>query len=345
MKKLPWAEIAICLSYLGLRTLCHVYILCGVDGKLFGLRGRDLLGIMDLSREELEFVVNTAIVFKTRFYAGEKVIPVLRGKTIALIFQKPSTRTRVSMEVAALQLGASPLVFNWNELQLGRGEPIKDTARVLERYVDAIAARVYSHRDLEELAKYSSVPVINMLSDYEHPLQAIADVMTITEKLGSVKGRKIVFVGDGRNNVAHSLILAVAKMGGTIVVAAPKELWPDERVLRMAQIDANETGGEIIVTENPIEAVTGADVVYTDVWVSMGEEKEAERKISLLKNYQVNVDLMKRAKKTAIFMHCLPAHRGQEVTEDVIEGPWSVVWDQAENRLHAQKAVLALLLG
>ncbi len=309
------------------------------------LKMRDLLGILDLSSEELRYLVELALLFKKRYYSGERYIPVLQGKTIALIFQKPSTRTRVSMEVAALQLGAHPLVFNWNELQLGRGEPIKDTARVLDRYVDAIAARVYSHSDLEELAKYARVPVINMLSDYEHPLQAIADIMTIYEKKGGVKGKKIVYVGDGRNNVAHSLVLAVAKMGGIMTVAAPKPLWPDQRVLEAAKLEAEQNGGEIIVTENVGEAVQGADVVYTDVWVSMGEEGIAEEKKRMLKNYQVNAKLMEKARNNAIFMHCLPAHRGEEVTEEVIEGPWSVVWDQAENRLHAQKAVLAAILG
>ena len=309
------------------------------------LKGRDLLSVSDLSPEELRQVLALAQEYKRRRYAGERVIPVLKGKHVALIFQKPSTRTRVSMEVAVLELGGNPLTFNWNELQLGRGEPIKDTARVLSRYVDAIAARVYKHGDLEELAKYADVPVINLLSDREHPLQAIADVMTIIEKKGDVKGVKVVFVGDGRDNVAHSLILAVTMLGGNMVVAAPRDLRPDPSILRLAEEYASMSGGSIEVTEDPREAVKGADVVYTDVWVSMGEEEIAEKKKALLRDYQVNVELMKLAKRDAIFMHCLPAKRGEEVTEEVIEGPWSVVWDQAENRLHAQKAVLALLLG
>jgi ornithine carbamoyltransferase len=309
------------------------------------LRSRDLLSVADLSPEELRQVVQLAMEFKRRRYAGERLIPVLRGRTIALIFQKPSTRTRVSMEVAILELGGSPLTFNWNELQLGRGEPIKDTARVLSRYVDAIAARVYKHSDLEELAKYADVPVINLLSDREHPLQAIADVMTIIEKKGRIEGLKVVFVGDGRDNVAHSLILAVTMLGGNIVVASPRELKPDQAILKLAEEFASASGGSVEVLEDPYEAVRGADVVYTDVWVSMGEEAIAEWKRKLLSSYQVNSELMKLARRDAIFMHCLPARRGEEVTEDVIEGPWSVVWDQAENRLHSQKAVLAYLLG
>ena len=309
------------------------------------LKGRDLLSIRDLSREELELVLETAKIMKSRFYSGERIIPVLRGKTVALIFEKPSTRTRVSMEVAVEQLGGYPLYLRRDELQLARGEPIKDTARVLSRYVDAIAARVYSHKSLEELAAYASVPVINMLSDLEHPLQAIADVLTIIEKKGGVKGTKVVYVGDARNNVAHSLMLAVAKLGGHMVLAAPRQLKPREDLLQAAIEAARESGGLVEVVEDPREAVKGADVVYTDVWVSMGEEKQAEEKRRLLQGYQVNTELMSLASNNAIFMHCLPAHRGEEVTDDVIEGPWSVVWDQAENRLHAQKAVLALILS
>ncbi len=309
------------------------------------LSGRDLLSINDLSPEEVRLVLEEARTLKLRFYAGERIIPVLRGKTIALIFEKPSTRTRVSMEVAALQLGATPLVFNRNELQLGRGEPVKDTARVLSRYVDAIAARVYSHRSLVEMAAYADVPVINMLSDLEHPLQALADALTIIEKKGDPSRLKVVYVGDARNNVAHSLMLVIAKLGGHIVMAAPRQLWPRSEVLEAAKLAAEETGATIELMEDPREAVRGADVVYTDVWVSMGEEAEAEERRRLLRPYQVNAELMQLARRDAIFMHCLPAHRGEEVTEEVLEGRWSVVWDQAENRLHVQKAVLSLLLS
>ena len=309
------------------------------------LSGRDLLSINDLSPEELRLILDTASMLKRRFYSGERVIPVLQGRTIALIFEKPSTRTRVSMEVAALQLGAHPLPLRRDELQLSRGEPVKDTARVLSRYVDAIAARVYRHESLLELAAYSSVPVINMLSDLEHPLQALADVLTIIEKKGDIRRVKVAYVGDARNNVAHSLMLAVAKLGGHITLGAPRQLWPREDLLAAARAAAEASGATVEVVEDPREAVRGADVVYTDVWVSMGEESEAEERRKLLHPYQVNARLMSLAAGNAIFMHCLPAHRGEEVTEDVIEGEWSAVWDQAENRLHAQKAVLALLLS
>ena len=309
------------------------------------LSGRDLLSINDLTPEELRLILDTASMLKRRFYSGERVIPLLQGRTIALVFEKPSTRTRVSMEVAALQLGAHPLPLRRDELQLSRGEPVRDTARVLSRYVDAIAARVYRHDSLLELAAYSKVPVINMLSDLEHPLQALADVMTILEKKGDIRSVKVAYVGDARNNVAHSLMLAVAKLGGHITLAAPRQLWPREDLLAAARAAASETSATIEVVEDPQEAVRGADVVYTDVWVSMGEEAEAEERRRLLRPYQVNARLMSLAAGNAIFMHCLPAHRGEEVTEDVIEGEWSVVWDQAENRLHAQKAALALLLS
>ncbi len=309
------------------------------------LRGRDLLSINDLSPEEVKLVLDTARVMKQRYYSGERIINVLHGKVVALIFEKPSTRTRVSMEVAALQLGAVPLTFSRQELQLGRGEPVKDTARVLSRYVDAIAARVYSHRSLEEMAAYAAVPVINMLSDEEHPLQALADAFTITEKKGGIKHVKVVYVGDARNNVAHSLLLVVAKLGGYIVMSSPRGLKPAQKYWKSAEVVARETGATLEYVEDPREAVRGADVVYTDVWVSMGEEEKAEERRRLLKSYQVNEDLMSLASNNAIFMHCLPAHRGEEVVEGVIEGRWSVVWDQAENRLHVQKAVLSLILS
>lgn len=309
------------------------------------LKGRDLLSIDDLTPEEVKLIIDTARSLKERYYAGERVIPVLRGKTIALIFEKPSTRTRVSMEVAALQLGMIPLTLRRDELQLSRGEPVKDTARVLSRYVDAIAARVYKHSDLIELAAYASVPVINMLSDLEHPLQALADALTIVEKKSDIRKAKVVYVGDARNNVANSLLLVIAKLGGHIVMSAPKQLMPSQEILVKAKKAAELTGAIIELIEDPKEAVKGADVVYTDVWVSMGEEAEAMERKRLLQSYQVNTKLMELASNNAIFMHCLPAHRGEEVTEEVIEGPWSVVWDQAENRLHAQKAVLALILS
>ncbi|RLG86504.1 MAG: ornithine carbamoyltransferase [Thermoprotei archaeon] len=308
-------------------------------------RGRDLLSIADLTPEELRFVINLSLDFKRRFYSGERVIPLLQGKVLGLVFQKHSTRTRVSLETAMAQLGGRSLYLSWNELQLGRGEPIKDTARVLERYIDGVAARVYRHKDLVEFAEYARIPIINALSDLEHPLQAIADMMTILEKKGRIEGLKIAFLGDGSDNVLHSLLLASSMLGARIYIATAPGYDPNSEILKRAEEEASRSGAEIKIVRDPIEAVEDADVVYTDVWVSMGQEAEREKRLRDLSKYQVNAGLVKHAKKDYIFMHCLPAHRGEEVTEDVIESPNSVVWDEAENRLHSAKAVLSLLLG
>ena len=308
------------------------------------LKGRDFISVVDLSPEELRFVIDVAIDLKRRFYEGERIIPVLRGKTLLLIFQKPSTRTRISFDQAMTQLGGHVISLGWQEMQLGRGETIGDTGRVLSRYVDAIAARVYSHRDLEELARYASIPVINALSDKEHPCQAVGDLMTILEKKGRLKGLTLAFIGDGSDNVLHSLMLASVMMGINVRVASPQQYDPDPDILRKAEEIAEETNTVVEIVRDPSEAVKGVDVVYTDVWVSMGQESERERRIKDLSPYRVTPDLMSMAKKDALFMHCLPAHRGQEVVDEVIDGKWSVVWDQAENRLHAQKALLSLLL-
>ncbi len=309
------------------------------------LRGRDLLSISDLSIEELKTLIDISFEFKRRYYLGERNIPILRGKMLGLIFEKHSTRTRVSLQVAMLELGGMALYFSSQELQLGRGEPIKDTARVLDRYLDGIAARVYRHETLIELAKYARIPVINALSDIEHPLQALADIMTIIEKKGKISRLKIAFLGDGADNVLHSLMLAIAKLGGKLYIATAPGYDPKPEMLKLAEEDARKTGAEIIITRDPIEAVYDADVIYTDVWVSMGQEAERERRLRDLRPYQVNGELVRHAKKDYIFMHCLPAHRGEEVTEEIIESSNSVVWDQAENRLHTAKAVLAVLLG
>ncbi|MEB3780443.1 MAG: ornithine carbamoyltransferase [Desulfurococcales archaeon] len=311
---------------------------------LYNLKGRHLVWLIDYTREEILHIIETGIMFKRRYYAGERVIPVLSGRTIAMIFEKPSTRTRVSFDVAAWQLGAKAISLSWNELQLGRGETIGDTARTLSRYVDGIVARVREHGKIVELSRYSRVPVINGLSDLVHPVQALGDYMTIMEKKGRVEGLKIVFVGDGTDNVLHSLLLAGSKLGAHLVVASPRELRPSKEILDHALEAARDTGGTIEIVDNPEDAVAGADIIYTDVWVSMGQEAIAEKKIELLKQYQVNSRLMEKAGSRALFMHCLPAKRGQEVTDDVIDGPQSIVWDQAENRLHVQKAILALLI-
>ncbi len=303
------------------------------------------MSIADLSRDELKSLIELSFKLKELYYNGVRYLNVLNGKVVALIFEKHSTRTRVSLQVAIHQLGGHSLYLSSQELQLARGEPVKDTARVLERYVDGIAARVYSHKSLMELADYAKIPVINALSDVEHPLQALADVMTILEFKKNLKNVKIVFVGDGRDNVAHSLMLAVAMLGGTIFIATPQGYEPEPRLYNLARDYANESGGYVAIVRDPIEAVSNADVIYTDVWISMGQESERDKRVKDLRPYQVNKQLVSYAKKDYIFMHCLPAHRNEEVTEDVIESPNSVVWQQAENRLHTSKAVFASILG
>lgn len=309
-----------------------------------GLRGRDLLSISDLTKDEILHILEVARLFKTRYYIGEKLIPVLKGKSLAMIFQKPSTRTRVSFEVAMYELGGHALYLNWNDLQLGRGETIADTARTLSRYVNGVAARVLRHSDLIELAQYASVPVINALSDLEHPCQALADVFTIWEKKGRYEGIKVAFIGDGSDNVLHSLLLACSKLGIDVTIATPPGYEPRSEILKLAEEAATMSKSTIDIVRDPENAVKAADVIYTDVWVSMGQEVEREKRTRDLSRYRVSLDLIKLAKNDVIFMHCLPARRGEEVDNEVIDGKWSVVWDQAENRLHVQKAVLALLL-
>jgi len=288
------------------------------------------------------FIIDTAFQLKQRYLAGERVIPMLYGRHLAMIFEKPSTRTRVSFETAMKELGGSAIYLSASEIQLARGETIEDTARVLSRYVDGIMARVFEHWKVERLAQYSRVPVINGLSDLHHPCQALSDVFTVMEKKGRDIGRlKIVFVGDGGDNVLHSLMLAIGILGGKIVVSSPPGYDPHPSVVKLFNEYAS---GTYEMERDPYKAVENADVVYTDVWVSMGQEKEREKRVRDLQSYRVTVDLMKRAKQDAIFMHCLPAKRGEEVVDEVIDGKWSVVWDQAENRKHAQKALLALTI-
>ncbi len=308
------------------------------------LKGRDFLSIADFTTEEIEYILRTAAIMKSRFYSGERVIPVLKGKTLLLIFQKPSTRTRISFEVAMKQLGGDVISLTWKEMQLGRGETIADTARVISRYVDAVAARVYNHDDLVELAKYADIPVINALSNKEHPCQAVGDMLTVWEKKGRYSGLTISFVGDGSDNVLHSLLLIAIKLSNNVRIGTAQGYDPDPEIWKMAEEESKRKDVIIEIVRSPEEAVKGADVVYTDVWVSMGQEAEAEKRIKDLSPFRVTKELMKLAKEDAIFMHCLPAKRGYEVVDEVIDGPQSVVWDQAENRLHAQKAILALLL-
>ena len=271
-------------------------------------------------------------------------LSVLERKILAILFEKPSTRTRVSFEVAMRQLGGEAIYLSQAEVGLGERESASDVARVLSRYVDAIAARTFSHQTLQALASYSGVPVINALSDSEHPCQALADLLTIYEKKGELDGLTLAFVGDS-NNVAHSLLLAASLTGMNFRMAVPAAYAVEEKTLNLAKSQASSNGGQISVTEDPREAVTGADIVYTDVWASMGQESDAEARRQAFAGYQVNGELFSLAKEDAIFMHDLPAHRGEEVTDEVIDGPRSVVFDQAENRLHMQKALLAGILG
>jgi ornithine carbamoyltransferase len=304
------------------------------------VKKRDLLTLRDFSREEILALLQDSILLKKLRNAGARSLNLLSGKTVAMIFEKPSTRTRASFTVAAYELGAFPVSYSSNELQLARGEPVKDVARVLSRYHDLIAARVYRHEDLEELARYSSVPVVNLLSDKYHPLQSLADYMTILEKMGKIDGVKITFVGDGTDNVLNSLIIAGVKLGAKITVASPRDYMPREDLV------GKEYLSKIQVTEDPYEAVKDADVIYTDVFVSMGQEKEKEARLkAFLPRYQVNSELLKHVgREDFIVMHCLPAHRGEEITDEVVESKNSVVFDQAENRLHTSKAVLLHLL-
>ena len=302
---------------------------------------RHLLTLRDYTAEDIIGMIRLAMMFKKLRKKGTRRFNALNGGSVALIFEKPSTRTRSSMSVAVSELGGLPLIYNWNELQLGRGEPIKDTARVLSLYHDLIAARVHSHVRLMEFAEYSTVPVINMLSDLYHPLQALADYMTIYETFGKFKDIKLAFVGDGTDNVLNSLMIVGSKLGVKISVASPKRYFPREDILNSLN------NKDIYVTEDPQEAVRDANVIYTDVFVSMGQEDVREEKLSyLLPRYQVNKDLLKVASEDYIFMHCLPAHRGEEVTDEVIEDEaHSVVFRQAENRLHTAKAAIVYMLG
>ena len=303
------------------------------------MKGKDLLSISDLSSEDIRLLISDAVDMK-----AEGWLSVLSGKTLALLFEKPSLRTRVSFEVAMRQLGGQTIYLSPAEVGLGKRESVSDVARVLSRYVDAIVARTFSHQTLGILAGYSSVPVINALSDLEHPCQALADLFTIYEKKGELDGLTLAFVGDG-NNVAHSLLLAASLAGMNFRIASPGGYRVQDRILHLAQEYAVDSGAEIFCTEEPRLAVSGADVVYTDVWTSMGQEAEAERRRQILANYQMNSELLSSAREDAILMHPLPAHHGEEVAEGILDSPASVVFDQAENRMHVQKALLAEILG
>ncbi|MGQ9502933.1 MAG: ornithine carbamoyltransferase [Anaerolineae bacterium] len=303
---------------------------------------KHLISIADLSTEELWHILNWARQLKDEWRAGGNR-PILKGKVMGMIFQKPSLRTRISFDVAMLQLGGQALYISPDEIRLGERESVPDVARVLSRYVDVIMARVFAHRHIMELAAYSRVPVINGLSDYSHPCQGIADVFTIWEKLGHLKGVPLAYVGDA-NNVAVSLLFAATKLGMDFTIGHPPGYGLSPEVLARAEEFARQSGSRVTVTHDPIAAVRDAQVVYTDVWTSMGQEAEKAQREAVFPPYQVNTALLAHARPDAIVMHCLPAHRGQEITDEVADGPQSVLFDQAENRLHAQKGILAFLM-
>lgn len=306
------------------------------------LRGRDFISMDDLSVDELKEVLDFAVELKRRMKAGEWPA-LLQGKVLAMLFEKPSLRTRVTFEVGMLQLGGHAIYLGPSDVQMGSRESVPDVARNLERWVDGIMARTFAHRTVEELAEHAGVPVINGLSDLEHPCQTLADLLTIRERVGEVKGARVAWVGDG-NNVCHSLLLGAAKLGIRMSAATPAVYAPDAKIVARAQEIARQTGGSIAVGTDPQEAVRDAKVINTDVWVSMGQESEGATKLKAFAGFQVNADLVRRASRDVVVLHCLPAHRGEEITADVLDGPHSAVFDQAENRLHAQKALLAKLL-
>ena len=303
---------------------------------------KHLISLKDLSRAELDEIFDLTSKLKTN---PSEYATALAGKSLAMVFQKPSTRTRVSFEVGMFQLGGTALYLGSNDIQLHRGETVADTAKVLSRYVDGIMARVFGHQDLLDLAKHATVPVINGLSDLLHPCQALADFFTLRERRGRLDGVKIAYVGDG-NNVCHELMFGAVKLGVSMSVATPEAYGPNQLVVKSAIREAQKakTAAPVVVRD-PTEAVTGADVVYTDVWTSMGQEAESEARLQAFEGYSVTSEMMAAAAPGAVFMHCLPAHRGEEVAAEVIDGAQSIVFDQAENRLHVQKAALLLMLG
>ncbi|MEH7075235.1 ornithine carbamoyltransferase [Neobacillus drentensis] len=308
------------------------------------LKGKDFLQLSDFSTDQILYLLNEAIEMKKLQKLG-KPHPYLAGKVLGMIFEKSSTRTRVSFEVGMLQLGGHAIFLSSKDIQLGRGESISDTAKVLSRYVDGLMIRTFSHDSVEELAEHASVPVINGLTDLQHPTQVLADLLTILEHKGKLAGLKLCYIGDGNNNMAHSLMEGAMKVGMDISIASPPGYLPNGNITENAIAVGKQTGCNLMITNNPEEAVKGADIIVTDVWTSMGQEDETTKRLQAFQGFQVNQELCKYAKEDFIFLHCLPAHRGEEVTAEVIDGPHSVVFDEAENRLHAQKAILKLLLA
>lgn len=306
------------------------------------LHGRDFLALVDYTPEEIQYLIQLAIELKRKQKAREPH-ELLKGKTLGMIFEKSSTRTRVSFEVGMYQLGGQALFLSKNDLQLGRGESVWDTAQTMSRYLDGIMIRTYEHRKVIELARGATVPVINGLTDLSHPCQAMADYQTILEQKGKLQGLKVAYIGDG-NNMVHSLMMGAAKLGIHFAVATPEGYEPDEEIIQLSTDVSAQTGGSVLVCRDPREAIENADIIYTDVWASMGFEDEQKEREIAFQSYQVNEALVQYAKSDYLFMHCLPAHRGEEVSEPVIDGDHSIVFDQAENRLHAQKAIMAAIM-
>jgi len=304
---------------------------------MVNLKGRDLLSIADLNKEEIRTILDLAADLKS----GKKQFN--SNKTLGLLFYKASTRTRVSFSVAMYQLGGNVIDLNPSRTQVGRGEPLQDTARVLDRYLDILAIRTFAQEDIQTFADYSDIPIINALTDLEHPCQILADLQTIEESFGGLEGVTMTYLGDG-NNVAHSLLLGGVLMGMNVRIATPEGYKPDENIVKQAQALASKPE-QILIAEDAKEAVENAQVLYTDVWASMGQEEESAQRDPIFQPYQINSELLSIAHKDAIVLHCLPAYRGKEITEEVMEGKQSRIWDEAENRMHAQKALMACLLG
>ena len=306
------------------------------------MKGKSLISLNDLSAEEFWQIFELSASLKSKLKNGAPH-RILEGKTLGMIFSKPSTRTRISFEVGIYQLGGIGMYFNQNDLQLKKSESIPDTAKVLSRFLNGIMIRTFDHQDVIDLAKNSSIPVINGLTDLMHPCQILADIFTILEKKKTIKGLKLAYVGDG-NNVAHSLLHGCSKVGMDVSIASPKDFQPNKEIVQESISNAKVSGSKVEIVIDPVEAVTGADVIYTDVWASMGQESEAVKRNEIFKKYQVNSDLVKHAKKDYLFMHCLPAHRGLEVVDEIADSKNSVIFDEAENRLHVQKAIMALVM-
>lgn len=311
--------------------------------KIDEWKHKDFLKLSDYTSEEISFLLDEALDLKKKLKNGEEHA-YLKGKTLGMIFEKSSTRTRVSFEVGMYQLGGQGIFLSSRDIQIGRGESIHDTAKVLSRYLDGMIIRTFEQEKVEELAKHATVPVINALTDLHHPTQVLADLMTILEHKGHLKGLNLCYIGDGDNNMTHSLIEGAVRTGMNVSIASPQGYEPNKGIFQQMKVEADKNGSRVFFTNDPLEAAENADVITTDVWTSMGNEDETEERLKAFQSYQVNRELCAQAKDDYLFLHCLPAHRGEEVTADIIDGKHSVVFDEAENRLHAHKAILHLLM-